>query len=163
MKVEENCNYILLLQHYWRATADDSVLADKHALLAELVDFLIASDTTGSGLPNRFADNTNDWGSALVTASEEQSYHAVRMVAAYGAAAELARYWGDNGLAGKCAARIALINAALKKGWLGDHYPISLADPGTAHHYSMWTTHGLLYPCEAGWRWISTSTGCGST
>ncbi|MBN1964157.1 MAG: DUF4965 domain-containing protein, partial [Anaerolineae bacterium] len=150
MKVEENCNYLLLLHHYWRVTGDADILDGKHPLLLELVNFLLTSDTTGSGLPDRFCDNTNDWGSALITASEEQSYHGVRLVAAYHAAAQIADRLGDGDLAAQCRAAIGRINASLADGWLGDHYPISLADPGTAHHYSMWTTHGLLYPLREG-------------
>ncbi|NWG15244.1 MAG: DUF4965 domain-containing protein [Chloroflexi bacterium] len=150
MKVEENCNYILLLHHYWRWTGDDTILPGKSDLLKELADFLIASDTDGSGLPNRFCDNTNDWGSGLITASEEQSYHGVRMVAAFGALAQIARHQGDETLAQVYDARVQLINDSLAKGWRGDHYPISLSDAATAHHYSMWTPHGLLYPLRSG-------------
>ena len=98
MKVEENCNYIMLLHHYWRATDDASILSDKHGLLRELVDFLLEADTTGSGLPNRYADNTNDWGSGLITASEEQSYHGVRLVTTYSAAMQIAEHLDDDDL-----------------------------------------------------------------
>ncbi|MCK6579423.1 MAG: DUF4965 domain-containing protein [Anaerolineae bacterium] len=150
MKVEENCNYILLLHHYWRWTGDASILPDHLALLKELGQFLIDSDTDETGLPNRFCDNTNDWGSALITAAEEQSYHGVRMAAAFSALAQIARVMGDEAQAAICASRVRLINSALAKGWRGDHYPISLSDAATAHHYSMWTTHGLLYPLRTG-------------
>jgi hypothetical protein len=150
MKVEENCNYILLLWYYWQATGDAAILDDKRSLLGELADFLIAADTNGSGLPNRYCDNTNDWGSTLITTSEEQSYHGVRLVMAFSALAELAAGWGDDQFAARCRAQAALCNASLESGWLGDHYPISLADPDSFHHYSMWTTHGLLYPLRGG-------------
>jgi hypothetical protein len=150
MKVEENCNYIILLHHYWRWTGDGAILPGKFALLKELTRFLVDSDTDGTGLPNRFCDNTNDWGSGLITASEEQSYHGVRMVAAFSALAQIARHLGDVPMAQDCDRQVALINDSLEKGWHGDHYPISLADPGTAHHYSMWTLHGLLYPLRSG-------------
>ncbi len=150
MKVEENCNYIILLHHYWRWTGDDSILGDKHSLLSELIDFLIASDTTGSGLPNQYTDNTNDWGSALITTSEEQSYHGVRMIAAFSAAEQIAREIDDSELANRCTTQVNLINVSLEQGWLGDHYPISLSDSSTTHHYSMWTPHGLLYPLRCG-------------
>ncbi len=150
MKVEENCNYILLLWHYWQATGDATIFADKQQLLRELVDFLIAADTNGSGLPNQFCDNTNDWGSTLITTSEEQSYHGVRLVMAFSAMAEIATGWGESALAQRCRAQAELCNRSLEQGWLGDHYPISLADPDSFHHYSMWTTHGLLYPLRGG-------------
>ncbi len=150
MKVEENCNYILLLWHYWQATGDSAIFEGKRELLGELVSFLIAADTSGSGLPNQFCDNTNDWGSALITTSEEQSYHGVRLVMAFSAMAEIATEWGDVVLAERCRAQATLCNESLEKGWLGDHYPISLADPDSFQHYSMWTTHGLLYPLRGG-------------
>ncbi|NDJ61656.1 MAG: DUF4965 domain-containing protein, partial [Chloroflexi bacterium] len=150
MKVEENCNYLILLHHYWRATGDARILADKHRLITELVDFLMAADTTGSGLPNRDADNTNDWGSGLITTSEEQSYHGVRLVAAYAAVAQIAEHFGDPALKERCQQQTDLIVRTLNSAWLGDHYPISLADSASYHHYSMWTTHGLLYALRGG-------------
>jgi hypothetical protein len=149
MKVEENCNYLILLHHYWRTTTDASVLDGKHGIIAELVDFLLAADTSGSGLPNRDAENTNDWGSGLITASEEQSYHGVRLVVAYSAVVEMAVALGDAVLVTLCEAAVERINRTLAEGWLGDHYPISLADADSYHHYSMWTTHGLLYALRA--------------
>jgi uncharacterized protein (DUF608 family) len=163
MKVEENCNFLILMHHFWRATGDERVLVDNHDLIRELVDFLIASDTSGSGLPNQYADNTNDWGSGLITASEEQSYHGVRMMAAFSAAADIAHYLRDGEPAERCTKQAGLINRTLEDGWLGDHYPISLADPDSFQHYSMWTTHGLLYPLRSGWTLILTSISCGST
>lgn len=150
MKVEENCNYILLLWHYWQATGDNAIFANKQQLLGELVNFLIAADTNGSGLPNNDCDNTNDWGSTLITTSEEQSYHGVRLIMAFSAMAEMAAGWGDDELVNRCRVQAELCNASLEAGWLGDHYPISLADPDSFHHYSMWTTHGLLYPLRGG-------------
>ncbi len=150
MKVEENCNYLLLLHHCWRSTDDASLLTDKQSLLTELVEFLFAADTSGSGLPNRYADNTNDWGSGLITASEEQAYHGVRLVAAYTAVAQIADYFQDAHLAERCRTTIQRIKQTMRDGWLGDHYPISFADPASFHHYSMWTPHGLLYPLRAG-------------
>jgi hypothetical protein len=150
MKVEENCNYLILLHRYWRSTGDADILNDKRALVAELVDFLIKTDTTGSGLPNRFADNTNDWGSGLIAASEEQSYHGVRLVVTYTAVAQIAQFYADKTLEARCRRQIGLINQTLDAGWLGDHYPISFADKLSYQHYSMWTTHGLLYALQGG-------------
>ena len=149
MKVEENCNYLLLLHHYWRTTGDDSLLAENQQIIQELVEFLIDADTTGSGLPNKFADNTNDWGSGLITASEEQSYHGVRLIATYSAVRQIADYLKEPSLQDKCSTQIECINQTLEAGWLGDHYPISFADASSSHHYSMWTTHGLLYPLRS--------------
>lgn len=150
MKVEENCNYLILLHHYWRSTGDDSLLAEQDWLIKELVEFLIAADTTGSGLPNRYADNTNDWGSGLIMASEEQSYHGVRLIVAYSAVGQIADYVKDDKLKKQCLEQIKCINQTMEKGWLGDHYPISFADEASFHHYSMWTTHGLLYALRNG-------------
>lgn len=150
MKVEENCNYILLAHHYWRVSGDDRILGETDSLIRELVNFLIASDTDNSGLPNRYADNTNDWGSGLITASEEQSYHGVRLIATYTAVAQIAQKWGDETLQNRCLEQIALINQTMAKSWQGDHYPIALSDPDSYHHYSMWTTHGLLYALRSG-------------
>ena len=151
MKVEENCNYLILLHHYWRVTGDEAIVRDKAVLIGELVKFLLAADTTGSGLPNRYADNTNDWGSGLITASEEQSYHGVRLVVAYTAVTQIAHdILNDVALEAQCQDAITRINETMEQGWAGDHYPISFADAASAHHYSMWTTHGLLYAARTG-------------
>ena len=150
MKVEENCNYLILLHHYWRSTNDTEILDTYQEIIVELVDFLIAADTNGSGLPNRFADNTNDWGSGLITTSEEQSYHGVRLVVAYTAVTQFAEYYADSSLQTLCLEQIEKIKQVFKNGWLGDHYPISFSDQASYQHYSMWTTHGLLYALRNG-------------
>ena len=150
MKVEENCNYLILLHHYWRSTGDDGIFKGKETLIGELVDFLIASDTSGNGLPNQYTDNTNDWGSGLITASEDQSYHGVRMVVTYRAIEQIAEHLHIDDLKARCHEQANLILKTLNEAWLGDHYPISLSSSESFAHYSMWTTHGLLYALRNG-------------
>lgn len=151
MKVEENCNYITLLHAYWRATGDADALTGKGAIIAELAAFLLDADTNGTGLPNRYADNTNDWGSGLITVSEEQSYHGVRLLATYAAVMDMAAALGiSDELRDRCEGGHARIRRTLAITYVNDHYPIVVNDPASYRHYSMWTTHGLLYPLRMG-------------
>jgi len=166
MEVEVNADYLLLMaaRTFFRG---DLQLARRHMpLCRRLADFIVQSDTTGSGFPDRGTANTIDDASPALQFGKEQTYLAVKAQAALWALAEL-----EGALSGEKESRAehwkAFASKGVKtlneKGWLGDHYAVTLersteglVDPRTGDplpegelegwdDYSIYTANGLLY------------------
>ncbi|MEE9405549.1 MAG: DUF4965 domain-containing protein [Algisphaera sp.] len=165
MPVEENSNFLLLLESYAHWTGDVS----RVTLLANTIDavatYLLWADPDESGFPSRgVANSMVDAGPALQYA-RKQTYLAVKRVAALRAAASLLRRAGKVDAARACDLRV---DADLKyiedEAWLGDHYAVAadksaleLVDPESGEPlafeelpgwdaYSIYTGNGLVLP-----------------
>lgn len=165
MEVEENCNFVLLVYALWRFTGREEVRGANQAVVARLVRYVLASDTTGNGWPNRGTANTIDDASPAVQFGREQTYLAVKALSASYAAVRLLRGLDEYGeLVQECHRHIERVNQTLDKGaWLGDHYAVTLdrttdglINPWTGeplppgelegwNAYSLYTSNGLLY------------------
>lgn len=170
MPVEENTNYVLMAHHYWKLTGEFAPLARNFGAIADAVAYCIDSDTTGNGFPDEGTANTVDQGSAAIQFSKEQTYLAVRCLAAYTAFLEMAAEHGDDaGLAEAVRREMDEIRRTLEEeAWLGDHYAVclhkeqgELADVWTGKRlsegelpgwdaYSIYASNGLLYPMRSG-------------
>ena len=82
MEVEENCNFLLLLQAYTRWTGRDRVARRQTDLISRLARYLIWSDRDGSGFPSQGVANTIDDASPAVQFARKQTYLAVKRLAA---------------------------------------------------------------------------------
>jgi hypothetical protein len=89
MEVEENCNFILLTYALWRFTGRDEIRRDNLDVVARLVRFILDSDTSGNGFPDRGTANTVDDASPAVQFGREQTYLAVKALSACWAASLL--------------------------------------------------------------------------
>ncbi len=89
MEVEENCNFILLTYALWRFTGRDEIRQDNLDAVARLARFILDSDTTGNGFPDRGTANTVDDASPAVQFGREQTYLAVKALSACWAASQL--------------------------------------------------------------------------
>lgn len=166
MEVEENCNFVLLSYALWRFTGRDEVLDKNLEIIERLIRYVLDSDTTGNGVPNRGIANTIDDASPAVQFGREQTYLGVKALSACWAAKIMLRQSGEANteLAGECQARAELINRTLNgEGWLGDHYAVildrntdGLINPWSGeplpsgelegwNAYSLYTSNGLLY------------------
>jgi len=163
MEVEENCNFILLLYVLWRFTGKDELIKNYYKLVKRLIEFVIKSDTTGNGFPDRGTANTVDDASPAVQFAKEQTYLGVKALSTYHAVYVIAEKMNDIKLKQKCLQMIKKINFTLeKKAWLKDHYIVSLnkkvdniIDPWSKKvitgvlegwdAYSIYTSNGLLY------------------
>ncbi|UCG16310.1 MAG: DUF4965 domain-containing protein [Phycisphaerales bacterium] len=169
MEVEENTNFILLLHALWRWTGRDRMAREYADLVRRLMRFIIASDTTDNGFPDKGVANTIDDAGPAIQFAKEQTYLAVKSLCAARASADLARQWGDDGLRAECDEFVERTMGTLEKeAWLGDHYAVCIdrsadgvIDPGTGQAaagdtlegwdaYSLYTANGLLLPMMAG-------------
>lgn len=169
MEVEETCNYLLLAHTHWRWTARDHVVSTHYKLIKRLVNFLIQTDTTTTGVPDLGVANTIDDASPAVQFGREQVYLGFKTLAALEKAAEIADYKRDPKAATRYRAQAATLRATLEsKGWLVDHYAVALSDKAEGvidawkgkslarqtlegwDAYSIYTANGLLYPFLVG-------------
>lgn len=174
MPVEESCNLILLSYALWRFQADETWRRYMPEL-RRVVSYLIESDTTGNGYPNRGVSNTIDDAAATVQYAREQTYLAVKVWSALEAFKAMA---ADDAEAGRAALRelggsIELMIGRIQKtletqAWLGDHYavclpqeadglvdvwtgrPVEASDLAGWDAYSLYTANGLLYLLATG-------------
>ena len=162
MEVEENCNFLLLLQAYTHWTGRVNV-ANEHAdLVVRLARYLIWSDRDGSGFPSRGVANMIDDASPAVQFARKQTYLAVKRIAALKAAADLLAIHGEHdGLARACD---QLADDDLKKvenaAWLDDHYGVCV-DKSAVGITDAWTGKPLPYETLPGWDAYSIYTGNG--
>jgi xylan 1,4-beta-xylosidase len=162
MEVEENCNFLLLLQSYTRWTGRERVAKRQAALVTRLAKYLVWSDRDGSGFPSEGVANTIDDASPAVQFARKQTYLAVKRIAALKAAADLLTIGGqDEGLARQCD---TLADDALRRvdaaAWLGDHYGVCV-DKSTVGIHDAWTGKPLANDSLPGWDAYSIYTGNG--
>lgn len=161
MPVEENCNYLLMLQAFSHLTGNRA-LANRYAdLIDRLAVYLQWTDRDGSGFPSEGVANTIDDASPAVQFSNKQTYLAVKRIAALRAAATLLRIAGRADRASEFEHRA---EDDLRKiehhAWLGDHYAVCI-DKSAVGVLDAWTGKPLPYENLPGWDAYSIYTGNG--
>jgi hypothetical protein len=165
MPVEENSNFLLMLQAYVHWTSDKEPATKFADLVRRLADYLAWTDRDSSGFPSQGTANTLDDGSPAVHSAQRQTYLAIKRVAALDAAADLLERAGDKASADRfesiAAAAVPKIET---ESWLADHYAVCVdkdSDSGLDGHvgetilfgpvqgwddYSIYTANALLLP-----------------
>jgi hypothetical protein len=136
MPVEENANYLLMLQHYLAVTGDKQSFTKRIQLVRNMANFIADADTNGDGFPEEGNYNTYERKVPNPLGAEGVVYVAVKAYAAMKAVEELALEAGDQDLVKLCRA----YNEKFKKtfdsrAWRGDHYSVCLQEtikPGQA-------------------------------
>ncbi len=162
MEVEENSNFLLLLQAYTHWTGQTQIAKRHTDLIARLAKYLIWSDRDGSGFPSEGVANTIDDAGPAMQFSRKQTYLAVKRIAGLKAAADLLAIQGDHDeLAQQCD---KLADDDLEKveaaAWLGDHYVVCI-DKSAVGINDAWTGKPLPYDTLPGWDAYSIYTGNG--
>ena len=151
MPVEENADFLLLLQAYAHWTGDTGPVADHADFVRKMADYLLWTDRDGSGFPSEGTANTIDDASPAIQYARKQTYLAIKRVTALEAAADLLDRAGHAEPAGRCrdAARHAVpkIESAA---WLGDHFAVCV-DKDAAGVRDVWTGKPLLTSEIKGW------------
>ena len=150
MEVEENANYLLMLQAYTRWTADLRPARSQRELVEDLARYLVWTDRDDSGFPVEGTTNTAADARPTMKLARKQTYLAVKRIAGLQAAADLLRlihsapvprYRGEAAAgfpsAGSDEAQATLETASAldaraerdiklveQAAWLGDHYAI---------------------------------------
>lgn len=164
MPVEQSCNLILLTYVIWRMRGYLK-WRDHLPEMIKIVNYLLNSDTTGNGYPNIGVANTVDDGDATVQYAKEQTYLAVKVLAALSAftalTAELPVSKGSKSLLARISEMTARIkNTMEKEAWVGDHYAVCLPQSGK-DLYDVWTGKQLDSGELFGWDAYSLYTANG--
>lgn len=172
MPVEENSNYLLLLQAYAHWTGDLTLVREQAPLIRSLATYLIWTDRDESGFPSEGSSNTLADAKPAVRMGRKQTYLAVKRLVALRAAGDMLSHVdepGDAALASRCEALVEQdamkIDAAA---WLGDHYAVCVDSSATGmtdevtgepvpmdelpgwDAYSIYSGNGLLLPAIIG-------------
>ncbi|MGI6543665.1 MAG: glutaminase domain-containing protein [Limnochordia bacterium] len=129
MPVEENTNYILLSYAYWRRSGDHSRVRRHADVIRSAMEFLRHCDTTGNGVPDMGMANTIDDASPAVQFGKEQTYLAVKTMAALQVGVEMLDSVGQGAVCEPYRSQVEKILQVLEeKGWQDDHF-VTLLDP----------------------------------
>ncbi|MEM1107741.1 MAG: DUF4965 domain-containing protein [Planctomycetota bacterium] len=165
MPVEENANFLLLLETYARWTGDTHVTTAYLDLAKKLTQYLVWTDRDASGFPTEGVANAMVDAGAAMQYARKQTYLAVKRAAALRAAAGMFRRTGQGDFARQCEQLVERDTRKIEDAaWLGDHYAVAvdksaaeLNDPVTGEPldvdelpgwdaYSIYTANGLLLP-----------------
>ena len=150
MPVEENSNWLLLLYAHG-AWWDRPELFKKYvAFNRDMVDYLLWSDSTGNGFPDRGTANTIDDATPAVQYGRDNVYLGIKRLGALHAASRMFEAAGDKAYAAVCAKAVAKAVRTLNAGWLGDHWGVCL-DKSAKGLIDCWTHKPLPYKTLPGW------------
>lgn len=151
MEVEENVNYILLAYAHWRRTGRDAVILKHAGFMRKLLDFIVACDTTGNGIPNKGCANTIDDASPAIQFGSEQVYLGVKAMAACQVGRIMLEYAGEKSLEPYAAFAARALDTLEQHGWKDDHYVVTLTRSidGIVNPWSGQVMHGELRGWDA--------------
>ncbi len=159
MEVEENCNYLLLLQAYSHWTGDLAIARRHTGLIDQLARYLLWTDTDRSGFPTEGVANTIDDASPATQYARKQTYLAVKRIAAIRAAVDLLTRCGREDDAQRYERRYeADLRMVELNAWLGDHYAVCV-DRSAVGMTDVWTGKPLTSDTIDGWDAVSIYTG----
>ncbi len=152
MEVEENSNFLIMLQAYTHWTGDKKSASELAGLIVSLADYLVWTDHDHSGFPSAGMANTADDACPAMQYSRKQTYLAIKRLAAIRAASDLLALIGQQ--KEKEAAYSRLVEQSIEKieqkAWLGDHYAVS-ADNSAVGLVNLWTNEPLPYETLPAW------------
>ncbi len=150
MEVEETANYVLMAFSYSRRTGDGSLL-NRHAdTLGRYLRFLLACDTSGNGVPDIGVANTIDDGSPAIQYGKQQTYLAVKVLAALQTGGELLRSLNRSDLATRCENQASRLRTTIERdGWMADHFAVLLEKSGTLQ--DPWSGKKIHWETIPGW------------
>jgi hypothetical protein len=151
MEVEENCNYLLLLQAYAHWTGDLESVRKHVQLIQRLARYLVWTDRDGCGFPSEGVANTIDDASPALQYARKQTYLAIKRCAALRAAADLLARC-DRIESARTLDRIADVDLVKidAAAWLGDHYAVCV-DKSATGVTDVWTGQPLATSTIEGW------------
>lgn len=151
MEVEETANYLILSYAYWRRTGDDRRLHTHADTLIRYLAFLKACDSTGNGIPDQGVANTIDDASPAVQYGKEQTYLAVKTLAAFKTGAVIFEHLKRPGKAREYRRQARLILKTIQaQGWVGDHFAVLLDRKGE-NLVDPWTHKTVSFEAVPGW------------
>jgi hypothetical protein len=161
MPLEENANFLLLLQAYTHWTGDTQPVQMHSQFIRRLAQYLLWTDRDASGFASEGSANTIDDAAPAVQYARKQTYLAVKRVTALDAAADLLERVGDHSMAQQCRDTASLAVPKIEQAaWLGDHYAVCV-DRDATGVVDVWTGKPLPYEELPGWDDYSIYTSNG--
>ena len=161
LPVEENCNFLLLMQAYSHWTGDLEPAKRSADLIERLARYLIWTDRDSSGFPSHGTVSAIEDAGPATQYGRMPTALAVKRLAAIQAAGDLLARVDRPELAKQCASLVASDAEKInQKAWLGDHYCVCV-DKSVAGIRDVWTGHALAYETMPGWDAYSIYTGHG--
>ncbi|NQT85931.1 DUF4965 domain-containing protein [bacterium] len=150
MPVEENSNFLILLYTHGQWWGRQELFARHRDTCVDLVEYLLWTDSTGNGFPDRGTANTIDDATPAVQYGRDNVYLGIKRLAALHAAGRMFESIGESTWARKCRAEVRRAVRSLNQGWLGDHFPVCL-DKSAKGLVDCWSGEPLPYGALPGW------------
>lgn len=148
-ELEETTNYILMAHAVWKRTGSRKLLA--HAgLVRQFMDFILATDSQGDGIPSYACHTTLDDSCLPLRTGQRLTYIAVKAAAACQVGAELLAAAGDNDTAAYLDFAKRAYATVERDGWREDHYVTCFTDMEGAEGSSIYTENGFSLPAMVG-------------
>lgn len=126
MPVEENANYILMMFAYYLRTGKTDIIKKYINLIEKLMDFILVSDTTGNGIPDKGTANTVDDGLPAIQYCSEQIYLGVKAMAAIESGIKMLLLTGKKELYKYENYVKKAVQTINQKGWNKNHYVVTI-------------------------------------
>lgn len=150
MPVEENSNFLLMLYAHGKWWGREELYEDYADFCRDLADYLLWTDSTGNGFPDRGTANTIDDATPAVQYGRDNIYLGIKRLGALHAARRMFDAVGDAAYSRKCAAEVRRAVKSLNAGWLGDHWGVCL-DKSAKGLVDCWSGKPLPYKTLPGW------------
>ncbi|MFP4106739.1 MAG: glutaminase domain-containing protein [Phycisphaerae bacterium] len=150
MPVEENSNFLTLLYAHGEWWGKPELYKKYNQLNRDLVDYLMWTDSTGNGFPDRGTANTIDDATPAVQYGRDNVYLGVKRIGALHSAMRMFEVTGDREYASMCRKEVRKAVKTLNEGWLEDHWGVCL-DKSAEGLYDCWTREPLPYKILPGW------------
>jgi len=127
MEVEESANYVILAFVHWYRTGKTSVIEKHSPLIRKLLDFIVACDTTGNGIPDKGCANTIDDAAPAIQYGSKQIYLGVKAAAACLAGFYILKKLRQKDISKYKKFALKGLSTIEEEGWLGDHYAVTIS------------------------------------
>lgn len=150
MEVEETANWLLMAFAHSRRTGNRKIVRKHARTVEQFLNFLIAADSTGNGVPDHGVANTIDDASPAIQYGKEQTYLAVKTLAALETGAILLSELKNLKAAKACRDQAKTLRATISaKAWSHDHFTVLLKKGG--HLKDPWSGNEVEWKTIPGW------------
>jgi hypothetical protein len=150
MEVEEATNYVLMAFVHWKRTGDERIVRKHAETIRKYLEFCVACDTTGNGVPDLGVANTIDDASPAIQFGKEQMYLGVKTLAAFVAGSDMMALVDAKDASDRYAIQADRIRRTIHHhGWNRDHFNTLLRADGELTN--PWTGKSIRCEQIPGW------------
>lgn len=149
-ELEETTNYLIMAYAVWKRTGRQTVMKQNAELIRRFMDFILATDTCGDGIPGYACHTTLDDACLPLRTGERLTYIAVKSAAACRAGAEMLEAVGNRDTAAYREFAARALDTIEREGWRGDHYISCFTDIEGGDSAHIYTENGFALLRMAG-------------